>query len=58
MIENKITRYEYLYNKDERFKTLCIQYEHANHTEDEDHKQVIENEMFQQYDVDIRKEQS
>ena len=58
MIENKITRFEYLYNKNERFRTLCIQYEYATQTEDDDHKQVIEQECFAQYNIDIRKEQN
>ena len=52
---NSIT-YEYLYNNDDRFRTLCIQYEYAVETNDDEMMSELDSELFNTYNVSVTKE--
>jgi|TARA_A100000172_G_scaffold17276_1_gene9516 hypothetical protein len=43
------TIYEHLYNTDQRFKTLIIQLEHAQSTQDDDQKDIVLSTIHNEY---------
>ena len=53
---NMTITYEYLYNNDDRFRTLCIQYEYAVETNDDEMMSELDSELFNTYNVSVTKE--
>lgn len=51
----KVT-YEYLYNNDDRFRTLCIQYEYAVENNDDGMMSELDQELYNVYNVSVTKE--
>ena len=53
MVDNSIKTYEFLYNTDDRFRSLMVQVEQAQEVKDNEKVNMLASNIYLEYNIDI-----